>query len=133
MVAMLNEGFCELHHKPYCPPSEELSRECGKVGLTKLPDALCLLCYACCAMPAVLCQLCCACCAVLVVLCLQFLSKAATFEQRRDCTAHQADRMSAAWLQHISDWSRWLAPAMLSLMCSACCAMPAMMYPIKQS
>lgn len=31
MVAMLNEAFCELHHKPYCPPSEELTRECGKV------------------------------------------------------------------------------------------------------
>ena len=34
MVAMLNEGFCELHHKLYCPPSEELSRECGKVRLS---------------------------------------------------------------------------------------------------
>ena len=33
MVAMLNEAFCELHHKPYCPPSEELTRECGKVRL----------------------------------------------------------------------------------------------------
>lgn len=32
MVAMLNEAFCELHHKPYCPPSEELTRECGKVS-----------------------------------------------------------------------------------------------------
>ncbi|KAL3156358.1 hypothetical protein ABBQ38_000673 [Trebouxia sp. C0009 RCD-2024] len=31
MVAMLNEAFCELHHKPYCPPSQELTRECGKV------------------------------------------------------------------------------------------------------
>jgi len=31
MVGMLNEGFCELHHKVYCPPSEELIRECGKV------------------------------------------------------------------------------------------------------
>ncbi|KAA6424061.1 MAG: hypothetical protein FRX49_06020 [Trebouxia sp. A1-2] len=30
MVGMLNEGFCELHHKVYCPPSEELIRECGK-------------------------------------------------------------------------------------------------------
>ncbi|KAL0027884.1 hypothetical protein WJX79_000247 [Trebouxia sp. C0005] len=30
IVAMLNEAFCELHHKPYCPASEELSRECGK-------------------------------------------------------------------------------------------------------
>jgi len=31
MVGMLNEGFCELHHKMYCPPSEELIKECGKV------------------------------------------------------------------------------------------------------
>ncbi len=31
IVAMLNEAFCKLHHKPYCPASEELSRECGKV------------------------------------------------------------------------------------------------------
>lgn len=31
MVAMLNEAFCKLHHKPYCPPSEELTKECGKV------------------------------------------------------------------------------------------------------
>ncbi len=31
MVGMLNEAFCELHHKPYCPVSEELSQECGKV------------------------------------------------------------------------------------------------------
>ncbi|KAL0019516.1 hypothetical protein WJX77_002120 [Trebouxia sp. C0004] len=30
MVGMLNEGFCELHHKMYCPASEELLRECGK-------------------------------------------------------------------------------------------------------
>ena len=52
MVAMLNEGFCELHHKPYCPPSEELNRECGKVGVTKLPVVLAVLC---CAVPAVLC------------------------------------------------------------------------------
>ena len=36
MVAMLNEAFCELHHKPYCPPSEELTRECGKVSLLTL-------------------------------------------------------------------------------------------------
>ena len=33
IVAMLNEAFCELHHKPYCPASQELSRECGKVRL----------------------------------------------------------------------------------------------------
>ena len=31
MVGMLNEAFCELHHKMYCPPSEELIKECGKV------------------------------------------------------------------------------------------------------
>lgn len=36
MVAMLNEAFCEMHHKPYCPPSEELIRECGKVRTTRL-------------------------------------------------------------------------------------------------
>jgi hypothetical protein len=36
IVAMLNEAFCELHHKPYCPASEELRRECGKVR----PDTL---------------------------------------------------------------------------------------------
>lgn len=36
IVAMLNEPFCELHHKPYCPASEELSRECGKVRLDTL-------------------------------------------------------------------------------------------------
>ncbi len=31
MVALLNEGFCELHHRPYCAPSEELSIECNMV------------------------------------------------------------------------------------------------------
>lgn len=36
VVAMLNEAFCELHHKPYCPSSEELTRECGKVSLLAL-------------------------------------------------------------------------------------------------
>lgn len=44
MVAMLNEAFCELHHKPYCPPSEELTRECGKVTFLALinSDSLCM-------------------------------------------------------------------------------------------
>ncbi|KAL0038780.1 hypothetical protein WJX79_007387 [Trebouxia sp. C0005] len=32
VVAVLNEAFCELHHKLYCPASEELSRECGKAS-----------------------------------------------------------------------------------------------------
>lgn len=41
MVAMLNEAFCELHHKPYCPPSEELTRECGKVRHAVLPNSVC--------------------------------------------------------------------------------------------
>lgn len=36
MVAMLNEAFCEMHHKPYCPPSEEVIRECGKVRTIRL-------------------------------------------------------------------------------------------------
>ncbi|KAA6419868.1 MAG: hypothetical protein FRX49_10231 [Trebouxia sp. A1-2] len=35
VVAVLNEAFCELHHKLYCPASEELSRECGKVSYCK--------------------------------------------------------------------------------------------------
>ncbi|DBA84311.1 TPA: hypothetical protein ACH3X2_006365 [Trebouxia sp. C0005] len=38
IVAMLNEAFCELHHKPYCPASEELSRECGKVSPNTLAE-----------------------------------------------------------------------------------------------
>ncbi|KAL0051213.1 hypothetical protein WJX82_003840 [Trebouxia sp. C0006] len=40
IVAMLNEAFCELHHKPYCPASEELRRECGKTLVLSLLDQL---------------------------------------------------------------------------------------------
>jgi hypothetical protein len=31
VVVTLNAAFCERHRK-LCPPSEELDRECGKVG-----------------------------------------------------------------------------------------------------
>ena len=31
VVVTLNAAFCE-HHRKLCPPSEELDRECGKVG-----------------------------------------------------------------------------------------------------
>ena len=45
VVAVLNEAFCELHHKLYCPASEELSRECGKVSLNTLAENSLCLCY----------------------------------------------------------------------------------------
>ena len=32
VVVTLNAAFCERHRKN-CPPSEELDRECGKVGV----------------------------------------------------------------------------------------------------
>ena len=43
MVGMLNEGFCELHHKVYCPPTEELISECGKVGWHSVEAECCLI------------------------------------------------------------------------------------------
>ena len=34
----LNEAMCD-HHRKHCPKSEELDRECGKVGALHTPDA----------------------------------------------------------------------------------------------
>jgi hypothetical protein len=38
----LNEAFCD-HHRKHCPKSEELDRECSKVGALQCtgPDCLC--------------------------------------------------------------------------------------------
>lgn len=38
IVAMLNQGLCHLHHLNFCPYSEDLLEQCGKVRSGLLPD-----------------------------------------------------------------------------------------------